>query len=177
MERANLTYNNVTFSLNVKLLKLLYPLKILSFTEQQCHSIMKPILIAIVPKTGLVCTYQWALVHGPLQYVGLSIPNLHIEQLVIQHATVLWYSNQLDDTTGNLLWALTEAMHLEIGLHIKKILEQPVCVQHLVTSSWLKNLWMERQHHYDIHIQTKFPAIKRQQKQDIKLTHLFLQNG
>jgi len=108
-----------------------------SFTKQHCHLIMKLILKAGLPKAGVIHTYPRVLVHGPSCYVGLAIPNLYMEQLVLQICTVLHFGGQERDTMAMLIWASVEAMQLEMGLQ-GKFLDMPICVKHLVTDSWIK---------------------------------------
>jgi len=68
------------FSLcNVVLMKLVYPLPMMTFMESECASMMHPILQQGLPSM-VVCTFPWALIHGTLDHQGLNIPNLFMEQ-------------------------------------------------------------------------------------------------
>jgi len=116
MEMVCLQHNDAAFSLkNVLLRKLTYPLMVTSFTEQQCHLIMKLILKAGLPKAGVIHTYPRALVYGPSHYAGLDIPNLYMEQLVIQVCMVLCFGGKEQDTMAMLIQASVEALQLETG--------------------------------------------------------------
>jgi len=85
MHHAKHTHNNASFSLhNVVMQKLIYPLVVTTFLEAQCDAIMHPIIWHGLPKLGMVQTLPWALVYRPLQYRGLAIPNLYMEQLIEQ---------------------------------------------------------------------------------------------
>jgi len=78
MTNDKLTHNDTQFSLRGTILrKLINPLATTTFTVKQCTTIMKPVLSDGLPKAGIVCTVPRALVHGPLCYSGLNIPNLY----------------------------------------------------------------------------------------------------
>jgi len=116
-------------------------------------------------------------VHGPWCYARLNIPNLHTEQIIIQVLTVLKYGTLLLEMMGILLRAAPplEDMTHEMGLQ-GELFNMPLEVQHLVTESWIKNIWLACQQ-YKIQIQMlqhepNLPCIN-----DIKITHLFLQNS
>jgi len=113
---------NAQFSLcSTILCKLVYLLAITMFTPVQCSAIMQPVLQDGLPKAGLVCTLLHTLVvHGPLYYTGLDIPNLYTEQMVSQLTMLLCNKWKRDDTMSILLQASIEAMTLEIGLYGEK---------------------------------------------------------
>jgi len=107
---------DATFSLkNVVLQKLAYPLVTTTFTHQQCQQIMAPLLQQGLSQAGVIHTYPQALIHGPLQYGGLDIPQLYTEQIIAHVQTVLRYSLDWEDPTGYLLHATGEAIWLEVG--------------------------------------------------------------
>jgi len=115
MEKAGLQYNNAAFSLNVLLRKLAYPWLVTNFTEQQCATIMKPVLKEGLPKAGVFWMYPmlWSMY---LCYAGLAIPNLYTKQLVTQVTAVPHFGGQFSDTTSTLIQALVKAMQLETNL-------------------------------------------------------------
>jgi len=53
------------------------------------------------------------VVHGPLHYQGLDIPNLYTEQMIAQLTTLLQYGSQEEDVTGYLIRYTVEAFRLE----------------------------------------------------------------
>jgi len=88
---------------------------------------------------GVICTYPHALVHRPWQYTRFNLPNLHMEQIIIQVLMVLKYGTQLVDMMGILLRASMEDMTLKMGLQ-GNIFNIPIKFHHLVTDSWIKNV-------------------------------------
>jgi len=115
MVASKLNQTDAIFSLqHVILRKLVYPLVMTMFTKQQCYWIMAPIMIQGLPKVGVICIYPHALVHGPLQYSRLKMPNLYMAQMVAHAHAILWYSPDNDDPTGHLLHATGKAMRLEM---------------------------------------------------------------
>jgi len=102
---------NATFSLkHVVLWKLMYPLTTTTFSCQQCHQIMAPLLQENLAQAGIVWTYPWALVHGPLQYSGLETLHLYTKQILAHACTILQYGIDRSDPTGFLLHMALEAM-------------------------------------------------------------------
>jgi len=83
MARSRLSQHKATFSLHQVIFhKLQYPLLATTFSPKQCKSIMAPILKQGLPSAGIVHTYPHPLVHSPIRYAGLDIPNLHMEQTI-----------------------------------------------------------------------------------------------
>jgi len=114
MAWSQLSQHEATFSLHKVIFhKLHYPLLATTFSPDQCKSIMVPILKHSLPAAGIVQTYLCSLVHGPIQYAGLNIPNLHTEQTICHILQVL---SALDpsDVMAFLLWTCGKLMHLEL---------------------------------------------------------------
>jgi hypothetical protein len=59
---------------------LLYPLPVTYFTCADCDYIMAPVLRVALSHSGVCRTIPRALVYAPLQYQGLAVPDLYIEQ-------------------------------------------------------------------------------------------------
>jgi len=47
--------------------------------------------------------FPWAVIHGPITYQGLNIPNLYVKQLITHILTLLQYGPQVADPTGTLI--------------------------------------------------------------------------
>jgi len=110
MKEDRLTHEADAFSVhNVILKQLTYPLVTMTFTGKECMAIMQPILVAGLPAMGIVRTMAQVVVHGPLCYQGLDIPNLYMEQLLAQLQALLQYSQQAKDVTGSLICYMAEA--------------------------------------------------------------------
>jgi len=176
MAAHRLNPTDATFSLkNVVLRKLVYPLPTTTLTWQQCHRIMTPILHQGLSRAGVVRTYPWALVHGPLQYGGLDIPHLFTEQLLAHVHTILQFGPHCEDPTSFLLHATGEAMRLEVG-YSGKLLAAPLCLKDNVTDSWLKHVWITTCESA-ITLLTDFANYDIPRQGDIKIMHLFINNG
>jgi len=80
---------NCTFSLCNVILKLVYPLPAMIITESECNQIMHFILNQGLSSVGVVQTFPCALAHGPLNYNGLNIPNLFMEQMTAHVETLV----------------------------------------------------------------------------------------
>jgi len=79
-EKFETWQNEKFFSLwQVLLRKLMYPLPATTFTQEQCQTIMSPILAQGLPLADFVWTFLYALVHGLLKFCGISTPNLFME--------------------------------------------------------------------------------------------------
>jgi len=104
MKAGRITHDASAFSLRQIVLKqLTYPLVTTTLTEAECSTIMKPILAASLPAMGVVRTLARAVVHGPVRYQGLEVPNLYTEQMVVRITTLLQYGPHDDDVTGSML--------------------------------------------------------------------------
>jgi len=134
---------------------------------------MAPILKQGLPSAGIVCTYPCPLVHSPLQYASLDIPNLHTEQTICHILQVLC-SPDLSDITAFLLQTCGKLMHLELGW-ASELFDAPVCLQQAVTTSWLKHIWLTT-NSFDIRIHTGV-FLPPHRQGDIEIMRLFLQNG
>jgi len=116
-----------------------------------------------------------AIVHGPLKMAGLNIPNLYMEQAITQIVMLLCHGQCLSEQTGILLWALTKAMQLEMGLAIEPLQTLGI-FEPLITNTWLKCLWLDCLH-YQIVIQTDLPLAQSHRVHDIELMRTFAQHG
>jgi len=156
MKAGRLTHEVAAFSLrNVVLKQLEYPLVMMMFTEKECHSIMQPILAAGLLAMGIVRTLAWAVVHGPLQFQGLDIPNLYMEQLITCLQMLLQYGLQLEDVTGSMIRYMAEAFRLELGV-AGELFDAPAALAPVVTDSWIKACWLDMVNQ-DIHITSDIP--------------------
>jgi len=92
----------------VLILKLQYPLIAMTFSEQQCQNILKPIMTPQgLPAMGINRHFPWAVACGPLAYQGLNLPNLFTEQLIIQVIQSFLWSFSLQDCTTAMISPLS----------------------------------------------------------------------
>jgi len=106
---------------------------------------MWPILMEGLPKVGCLWMMPRAVVHGPLHYAGLNVPNLYTKQFLAQLIMVLWYGRLLDNTTGVLIQTTMESMKPKMGLS-GKFFQTPLTFEHLMTDTWIRQLWMDCVH-------------------------------
>ncbi len=105
---------------------------------------MSPILQQGLPKAGVIRTFPRVLAHGPLDYGGLDIPHLFMEQIIAHIHTILCYGPVKDDPTSLLLHVTAEAMRLELG-YGGELLAAPLILGENVTNSWIKHVWQSTQ--------------------------------
>jgi hypothetical protein len=60
--------------------KLEYPVLVTTFSRKECDHIMSPVLRIALSHSGVCNRIPHAIVYAPLQYQGLSVPDLCIEQ-------------------------------------------------------------------------------------------------
>jgi len=144
MSRSRLSQHDATFSLRqVIMQKLTYPLLAITFSLDQANSIMAPILRQGLPQAGIVRTYPWPLVYSPNRYAGLDIPNLHTEQTIL-HILQVMSVPDTTNVTAFLLRSCSELMRLKLGW-AGELFDTPICLQAMVTLSWLKHVWLTLQ--------------------------------
>jgi hypothetical protein len=117
-----------------------YPLMATSLSKEQCETIMKPIWAAALPALGINHHLSLNVVHGPIRYQGVGIPDLWTVQGIVK----LWLALCHGDArtiTGNQLRALMELHTLEIGLPGQLLQQDFLIYGQLATISWLKHLW------------------------------------
>jgi len=136
---------------------------------------MLPILQQGLPKAGVIRTFPRVLAHGPLDYRGLDIPHLFMEQIIAHIHTILHYGPDKDDPTSLLLHATAKAMQLELG-YGGKLLAAPPLLGDNITNSWIKHMWLSTQE-CGVTISMDFEDLPLQRHSDVKLMHLFIQNG
>jgi len=138
---AKVTHSVAEFGIHQMITrKLEYPFITTCFTEQQCESIMLPILTKGLLAAGIVQSFPRAIAHSPWQWGGLNLQNLYTEQVILHVHTILKFGGNLHDITGSLIQALWEALQMEAGL-AGDIFNYPEPVNDYLTSSWLETTW------------------------------------
>jgi len=119
--------------------------------------------------------YPRALVHRPLQYGGLDIPQLYMEQLFAHVHTILRYGLHCEDLTGYSLHVTGEAMQLEVGYRGERF-AAPLCLKDNVTNSWLKHVWISTQE-CNVNVLMDFVDYTSQRHGNMEIMRLFVQQG
>jgi len=145
------------------------------FTEKECMAIMQPILAAGLPAMGIVRMMARVVVHGPICYQGLNIPNLYMEQLLAWLQALLQYGQKAKDVMGSLLHYTAEAFQMEVGV-TGAVFEAPIALAPAVTDSWITECWLDMAHH-DIHVKEDIPDFNVPQAGDGELMLAFMKAG
>jgi hypothetical protein len=82
--------------------KLEYPLPALSLTEAQCGAIMRPVLLAALPKAKYNHNFPRSPLYGPGSHQGCELHNLYTTQ-VVEHFNIALRHSPYDTMTGELL--------------------------------------------------------------------------
>ncbi len=135
---------------------------------------MAPILAQGLPSVGIIRTYLQSLVHGPIKFVRLNLPNLHTKETIVQVQQMFYALDPLD-VTAFLICTCCESMHLELGL-AGKLFDAPLVLWEVVTQSWIKHLWLTLQS-LDIRIHTGIQDVMPPRVGNIEVMQLFLQHG
>jgi len=155
--------------------KLLYPLTTTNFSEEQCYTILKPILASTLPAMGINQHFPWVVVHGPKSHQGLEIPNLLMEQVCAHIATLLQFGSQHHDPTRHLLHVNAEAFRLEAGL-AGEIFCMPLKILDYMTPSWFMMMWYQCRL-LEIEISNNVQDFETPRQGDTELMRIFLKHG
>jgi len=143
MISAKLTQAAADFGIRQVLLpKLRYPLVATTLSEAQCQTIIQPVLQQGLPALGINRNFPRAVAHGPVQFQGLNLPNLHTEQSIAHIMTLLKYGPQRYDPTGLLLRTCGELLRLEAGVCGPLFNISPhlhICM----TETWFSHCWFQ----------------------------------
>jgi hypothetical protein len=97
--------------------KLIFPLPVTTFSRTDCDYIMAPVLRAALSMSGIVYAIPRALVYAPLQYQGLNLPNIYIEQGLGKVLRLIKYGTRSTHITSCLIRHSCEALKMELGLN------------------------------------------------------------
>jgi hypothetical protein len=138
---GRLTHAEAWFSIILCIMKTLeYPLMATNLSQDQCDTIMQPILDAGLPALGFNRKMTSAVVFGPRRYQGVGIPDLWSLQGVLK----LWIAIAHGDAptiTGCSLRAVLSLHTIELGLPGSFLQQDYATFGHLASNSWLKHLW------------------------------------
>ena len=119
-----------------------YPLMATTMNRDQLDTIIRPILHAGLPKSGIQKYMPRAIVHGSLRVQGINFPHPFSTQTV-QHIQAILRHGSRHTMTGKLLRNLMEAHALEIGSGTP-FWDLPYDTwQPITTWSWITQTWKE----------------------------------
>ena len=117
-----------------------YPLPALTLTEDECKTIMAPILDVALPQSQVCRTFPRAAVYGPKCLMGLGKTDLHTRQGTTQIRLIQQYL-RTDTITGELLRANIEAIKIHVGIRHNIFTMDYERLNKLVPPSLIKNVW------------------------------------
>jgi hypothetical protein len=152
-----------------------YPLPVTTLTRAQCNKLTSTIAAAALPRCGIVRSFPRALLHAPLKYGGLSIPDLYVEQGIAHILRLLRFSQSNSHSTGILIKHSCEAFKVNLGCN-GRIFSLRLTLEPLATEGWIKHTWRFLQEH-SITIQDDIPDFAPIREGDSLLIPLFSKLG
>ena len=120
--------------------KISYGLPVSTFTEQECRHIQAPAKAAFLSKIGLNRHTAASIIHGPEDYGGLQLPNVYVDQGIVQLRLFLGHMRR-QDKTSQLLEIAMSYMQLRTGAGTLFMnLPFPKYAK-WVEKTWLASLW------------------------------------
>ena len=164
--------NDVWLSLTTTIMKTLeYPMRAIQLTDPDWRKIMKPILRAALPKSGISKTFPREAIYAPtcFQGRGLRHPWYHQE---LQHLEAFWDTVTYNNVTGQLFQQAVEEFRLEAGTadDITATLFAPRKLS--LTDSYVKNLG-QSMHQFGISIEDPFHKPQPKRTNDVFLMQVF----
>ena len=164
-------------SMNTTILKSLqYPLPATTLTAEQCRSIMAPLLAQGLASSGVVRSMPRVVVHGPIKFQGLGVPDLFTFQQTQHILRILKYCTVDDNITGQLIRHSLEATKLEIGCEGSVLLKSYDELGSLATSTWLTHTWKFLSENH-MGIEDTVPELELQREGDQYLIRVFQKAG
>jgi Reverse transcriptase (RNA-dependent DNA polymerase) len=155
---------------------LLYPLPVTYFTRADCDYIMAPVLRVALSHSGVFRNIPRAIVYAPLQYQGLAVPDLYIEQGFQKITRLLKFGRSSKSITSNLIRHSAEAMKLELGLNGHLLQQDIARFEDMITPSWMKSIWRFVVDH-DICVADDIPQFASLRQHDQLLMEVFATQG
>jgi hypothetical protein len=120
--------------------KVTIPLMAMTFSEAQCNRIQSPALRAVLSKLHLNRYTARSIIHGPLLYGGMNLPNLYTTQGIYQLKFLLGHL-RAKDKSGKLICITHGGLQLLVRMS-KHFLNLPYKVTSLLgCPSWLLSVW------------------------------------
>jgi hypothetical protein len=113
-----------------------YPLPAMSLSEEACHTIQSPTLMALLPKLHLNRHMARSTVFGPTRFGGLAIHSLYSIQSLGQLTLFVGHS-QARDKTSTLLCISLSYLQLVVGSSTSVL-----ALSFQTHSVWLESIWL-----------------------------------
>ena len=154
---------------------LVYALPAVTLTEEECTSIMAPILKNVLNKLQIVTTIKRDVLYGPTTYQGMGLSNLYTLMGAI-HCTLLVQFYRTDTDLGHLLQTSYENMRMELGMPGCPFSYDYERYAGCVTHSWMKHLWLFC-HTKKVELRRACLPFRHKRKHDKNLMQYFTNNG
>jgi hypothetical protein len=152
-----------------------YPLAVTTLSRAQCSKLTSIVARYALPRCGVVSSFPRAIMHAPLQFGGLQIPDLYIEQGIAHISKLVRYSQTSRHSTGILLRHSCEAFKLEGGCS-GPIFSLPGVLEAVMTPSWVTHTWRFLRE-FGIEVIDDIPDFKPRRLNDQLLVPLFIKLG
>ena len=152
-----------------------YPLAATSLTQQECISIMDPVLKAALPRANIVQNFARAVLYGPVQYQGMGLHDPYISQ-GIRHIKDIVDQQWKKTMSGNIITTSIEAAQLEAGLYGPLFHHQIQIDWFNTTNTWIVHT-LEFCQNNGIRIERTGPTLSSNCQYDTSLMEVFLQYG
>lgn len=119
---------------------LLYPVPALTLSEQECTSIMAPVLAIGLPASSMNRNYPRKVLYGPINEGGMGLTNLYWSQ-GLSHIAIIAEHLGKETLTGDLIITSLEMCNVELGIGRNMFSLDHNRYQMLLTDCWLKQVW------------------------------------
>jgi hypothetical protein len=102
---------------------------------------MAPVLKVALSHSGVCRNIPRAIVYAPLQFQGLAVPDLYVEQGFSKLIRLIKFGRKSTAITTNLLRHSGEAMKLELGLNGFLLQQDFTKYSSIISPSWMKESW------------------------------------
>jgi hypothetical protein len=138
-----------------------YPMKAVTFTEQQWLDIMEDAIRTGIQTSGFVKTLPFSLVFGPAKYGGGGLFNPYVYQGIHQLKALVDHGYNLPDPTGKLMHCEAQSVLLELGTGDALLSHDLQKYGKISTDCWMKCAWQFTQR-YNIQLYTDLSPVKLQ---------------
>ena len=170
-ERIRVSYlkeKDVKTALNSTIMKTLEcPLLALMLTEKDCEDIMRPILLAALPKAKYNRYMSRATIFRPKSHLGLDIHHLY-HTMIGKHIEIFMQHGHMDTLTGKLLRCSLELLKIEIGKCGELFAKDYAIYKDQITPCWVQGLWKEIQEN-NIRVTEKSIMLQPQRANDFAI--------
>ena len=110
-------YNlDITVTLNTTIWKLLlYPLATTTLTEEDFNNIMRPTIMAALPRLGLNRSFPKTILFSPLKYQGFGLKHLHTLQMIAHLSSIIDHQ-LIPSITTSLYVGVFKNLYLHLGV-------------------------------------------------------------